>query len=92
MKVGQVFKLKVPMLGNLVGTLGVCYEEYNIGEEGAGSVIFANGNYDGFSPIEQKEYLEYLGFSPKISSYKFSNVLKLSDDFNIGIFDTIFKE
>ena len=91
MKVGQIFKLKVPLLENLVGTMGICYEEYNIGEEGAGSVIFANGNYDGFSPEEQKEFLEYLGKSDVLSAYLFKNVIKLSDDFRSGIFDPILK-
>jgi hypothetical protein len=90
MKVGQIFKLKVPCLDNLVGTIGVCYEEYNIGEEGAGSVIFANGEHDGFSPDEQKSYLEYLGTAPDVESYKFTDVRKLYDDFRNGIFNSVF--
>ena len=86
MKVGTIVKLKIPCLGNPVGTSGVCYEEYDLGEPGAGSVIFENGRYDGFSPEEQENFLDFVGTSTEISNYQFTNVMKLSEDFESGFF------
>lgn len=91
MRVGTVVKLKTGCLSNLEGTIGVCYETYNIGRRGGGSVIFANGNYDGFSPDEQKMFFEEIGFSKLISQYNFISVMHLSDDFDNGVFDHVFK-
>lgn len=93
MKTGTVVKLKVNCLGNKPGTIGVCYEEYNLGEPGAGSVIFENGNYDGFSPDEQKDFFDdYRGFDYDVANYQFTNVIKLSRDFDNRIFDKVFKK
>ena len=86
MKVGTLVKLKTALLGNPAGTIGVCYEEYDLGEGSAGSVIFPNGNYDGFSPQEQEKFLEVIGGHLGCSMYEFTNVMKLSTDFQDGVF------
>jgi len=91
MKVGSIVKLKQAMLGNSAGTIGVCYEEYNL--EGKGlSFIFKNGNYDGFSTEEREAFLEETGFNEKVSTYQFSNVMKLSMDFDSGVFEKALNE
>lgn len=51
MKTGTVVKLKVNCLGNKPGTIGVCYQEYDLGEPGGSQVIFENGEYCGFFSI-----------------------------------------
>ncbi len=89
MKRGAIVKLKIPCLRNEPGTIGVCYEEYNLGEPGAGSVIFPNGQYDGFSPDDQELFLEEVGFNAEISNYNFTNVMQLSRDFDAGVFDRV---
>jgi len=86
MFVGTIVKSAVEVLGNPVGASGVVYEEYNLGEGPAVSVIFENGNYDGFSPKEQDRFLVEVGFSNHASFYQFTNVMKLSEDFRNGIF------
>jgi hypothetical protein len=86
MNIGQVVRLRVDCLGNPKGTFGVCYENYNIGHEGA-SVIFENGNYDGFSKDEQESFLEDAGFDQSVADYQFQNVMKLSQDFDQGVFN-----
>lgn len=100
-KVGTIVKIAVPeMLGNKEGVIGVCYELYpGIGRNGevdgtGGSFIFANGSYDGFSWQDQERYLEEYGITedPDLLSYEFTNVMKLSDDFRNGLFDSVFKE
>lgn len=88
--VGEVVSLKIPCLGNEIGTVGVCYEDYEIGECSGNSFIFENGNYDGFSQGEQKKFLEHIGFCGDVSGYRFKNVMWLSKDFQNGYFDTVF--
>jgi len=87
--VGTIVKLKLEMLGNPEGSLGVAYEEDTLDHKGT-SFIFANGNYDGFDEEEQKMFVEKVGFAD--TQYKFTNVIQLSRDFQDGRFSTIFKE
>lgn len=91
LNVGDIVKLKVDMLGNPEGTQGVVYEVYHLGEDRGVSVIFENGEYDGFSPTEQNEYLERIGHAKTIADYKFVNVIKVSQDFEVGVFDEAFE-
>lgn len=93
LQVGSVVRLRVACLGNPKGTLGVCYEEYVLGGRDGYSIIFENGNYDGFSGEDEacyaeiKRYLEVIGYAPKLSDYQFTNVMRLSMDFEAGEFD-----
>jgi hypothetical protein len=93
MKVGSVVTLKVACLGNPAGTVGVCYEIYSLGRgaslkdpnmDTSASFIFENGNYDGFSAEDIKHFLTHLYDSGLI--YKFTNVMRLSEDFRDGMF------
>lgn len=94
--VGTVVKLKLTCLGNIPGTLGVCFNEYSDGSQ----FIFKNGEYDGFSIIpygeldksELEEFLEVVGFDDELSNYKFKNVMKVSQDFRKGIFKHALKK
>ena len=87
LKVGSRIKLKVPMLGNEAGTIGVVYEHYNLGWGDSFSIIFPNGNYDGFSPDEQKDFLEYVDECLELADYDFFNVIMLTKDFDRGKFN-----
>ena len=92
MKVGTIVRLETYCLNNPPNTLGVCYEVYNIGHIGY-SIIFENGDYDGFDEIELNTFeIETIGFSKEISNYKFTNVMKLSNDFDNGYFNDVFKK
>lgn len=92
LNVGDIVKLEVDMLGNPEGTRGVVYEVYHLNDDHRGvSVIFENGEYDGFSPSEQEDYLERIGHAVTIENYQFINVAKLSLDFHKGIFDEAFE-
>lgn len=97
LNIGDVVTLKIGMLGNKPGTRGVVYEEYpdfdDIGEKGV-SIIFENGNYDGFSFEDQDLFLEkenVINISNEIKNYKFEHVMKLSKDFDNGLWDEIFR-
>lgn len=94
MNIGTIVKLKIDCLGNAIGSIGVVYENYNIGEGNGVSVIFENGEYCGFSEIEQEEFFEEVGFTTdaRIKTYNFTNVIKLSRDFESGLFDPVLKQ
>lgn len=89
-RVGTIVKLKVNILGNSVGAVGVCYDKYEIGNREGQSFIFENGNYDGFSDHEVTRFLEKVGFCEKVSGFIFNNVSALNDAFNLGYFRTAF--
>ena len=88
--IGDLVKCTRAVLGNEEGTPGVVYEMYDIGDGPAVSVIFENGNYDGFSLKEQPLYLDRMGHCIELSDYKFENVMKVSKDFDDGVFEVAF--
>ncbi len=92
MKTGTVVKLKINCLGNNPGTIGVVFEEYDLGEPGGSQVIFENGEHCGFSPSEQEDFFVKIGFDYDIADYRFTNVIQLSRDFENGRFDSVFKK
>lgn len=85
--VGAKFKLRVACLGNSIGTVGICFNEYQdfdyIDQTGV-QVIFPNGEYDGFSVEEQKMFLEYVGHDLNCIGYRFKNVMEVAKDFRNG--------
>jgi len=85
-KVGTVVKLKVYCLRNPAGTLGVCYETYHLGDREGYGFIFENGEYDGFAPDEVADCLAIVGTCESCEDYEFSNVVRLSMDFEGGRF------
>jgi hypothetical protein len=85
-RVGDLFKLKVQCLGNPAGTVGVGFNAYDLGEGPGIQLIFPNGEYDGFSPTEQRDFLEPVGHCDALSAYHFSNVIQVAGDFRAGHF------
>lgn len=83
-KVGVVCQLKVPCLGNDIGTFGVCYDVYELSGRAGYSFIFQNGNYDGFSPDEVKEFLDIVAIDSNVEDYVFTNVIQLTKDWKNG--------
>ena len=92
MHVGTMVKLKVPCLRNEPGTRGVCYDQYQMEKDLGYSVIFENGEYDGFSQDEASEMLEIVGVELALIDYIFTNVMKLTEDFRKGVFDCVLRE
>jgi len=89
MRLGDVVRLKKHCMNAAAGTIGYVYEQYTIGSDHPGvSVIFSNGDYDGFSLEEQETLLEYL-YSSNFW-YLFRNVIQLTKDFREGIFNEYF--
>lgn len=86
-KIGTKVRLKIDCMANDKGTIGVCYETYNLGDGNGASIIFPNGEYDGFSEEEQTYFLEII--ENTTFRYEFTNVMKLSADFNKGVFNEI---
>ena len=96
LKVGDVVTTRLEVLGCKPGTRGVVYEiypDFDIPGKMGASVIFENGEYDGFSIRDQelflnKESVKYIPFF--IREYRFTNVMKLSQDFKNGYWDDVF--
>ena len=95
MKVGSIVQLKFDCLSNPPGALGVVFNNYGTGFQ----AIFENGEYDGFSMvhevggtqvIESEYFLRPMGFCQQLENYKFTNVMRLSDDFKTGEFNSVF--
>ena len=88
--IGDTVVLLREVLGNDAGTKGVVYEEYDLGDGPGASVIFENGNYDGFSVDDQKNFLHHVGHYNPCENYQFTNVMQLSRDFDAGFFNDAF--
>lgn len=97
LEVGDVVTLSTSVLGNKPGTRGVVYdvyEDFDDQTKRGASIIFENGNYDGFSYEDQQimlneEDVKYIPFW--VRDYKFINVMKVSEDFRNGFWDEIFR-
>jgi len=97
LKVGSVVTLALPMLECNPGTRGVVYDiykDFDDPDKRGASIIFENGKYDGFSHDDQKYFLneedvQYIPFY--IIDYHFTNVMKLSQDYEKGYWDEIFR-
>jgi len=93
LQVGHTVKLKISCLGNSAGTIGIVVEAYVLGDRYGYMVLFENGNYDGFSEEDEVDnFLEVFGVCEPLSTYRFTNVMKLTQDFQHGWFDVVLKE
>jgi len=82
--VGAAWRLRRHILGNPAGAIGYVFSEYEA-QGGKGiQLIFPNGAYDGFSPNEQENFLEYVEFRDEFSHYDFRSVMYVSEDFRKG--------
>lgn len=87
MQIGDQVKLTRAMLGNEIDTIGYCYEEYPDFDDptkNGVSIIFENGNFDGFSAWEQMNYLSFVRHIPQYENYIFQNVNQVTNDFRKG--------
>lgn len=92
LSVGSLKRLKIACLGNPAGTVGVCYETYDLGAGPGACFIFPNGEYDGFSEEDRGIFFdEWEGFCHSLSSYQFRHVLDLARDFEAGIFAEVWR-
>jgi hypothetical protein len=91
--VGMLCCVGRAVLGNNAGSLAIVYENYSINHEHHGiSAIFENGLYCGFSEEDaehcQLNPLRPLGY---LEGYRFTNVGRLVQDFNQGLFSVGFQ-
>ncbi len=96
MEIGDVVTLDIPMLGCRPGTRGIVfntYQDFDDESEKGVQIIFENGIYDGFSVTEQNNFLseEHMDTPFFVKRYKFTNVMKVSQDFNDGFWDDFFR-
>jgi hypothetical protein len=73
------------------GERGVCYETYSLGGRPGYSFLFERGGYDGFSPEDVDAFLQVSDrVCPEVSGYRFTNVVRLTRDFEAGRFAAAF--
>ena len=94
-EVGSIVHAGKKVMGADAGSVGVVYERYCLGAEeptGVG-IIFANGDYDGFSRDDLRLCgVTHTGKLDKYAKYyQFESVIKLSEDFNRGVFKYAFE-
>ena len=85
--IGQKVTLKISMLGNPAGAIGFVFDEYQDfdGSSVSGKqIIFANGQYDGFSAEEQELYLDMGEVVPEYSMFRFKHVMQVSQEYHDG--------
>ena len=69
------------------GEYGVCYEVYRLEGRPGYAFIFERGGFDGFSPYDVETFLEVFDLvAPSITSYTFTNVGRLVQDYRAGRF------
>ncbi len=86
MIVGDVVILKVPMLNEVIHAVGVVFND----ELDCVQVIFEKGNYDGYNKDEQELFLKKVGEDPTSRLYDFKNVMRVSRDYDEGLWDHVF--
>lgn len=87
---GTLVTTKVPILGNKIGAVGVCYHVYD--DDSSHIVegyIFENGHHDGFSIKDRNDMLEAVGHT--FVAYNFANVLRLGESYYHREFDEAFR-
>jgi len=89
-RVGDLVTVLRPVLDNPAGSLAVVYEIYNIGKGPSPSLIFQNGQYDGFSARDRELFgVMKVGHDATVAGYHFKNVLQLDADFRAGVFEHV---
>jgi hypothetical protein len=91
--IGLVVTTAKTVISAKAGSLGVVYEHYSFGEHEGISVIFANGDYDGFSCQDTAVFdLTPVRIEKHLADYKFKTVGSLMKDYREGYFKRGFEK
>lgn len=90
--IGNVYILRIPLLNNHRGTLGVCYGIItNARYEKEIAVVFPNGERDTFDGEETGRFLMFCGRSSQLKDYKCGSEKDLERDLQRGLFDHVWE-
>lgn len=87
--VGNIYSLKLPLLNNRRGTLGVCYRTSSTGYGEEMHLVFPNSEWDSFNDAEALKFLTFCGKSPAIMGYSCKEEEKMVRDFSRGVFSHV---
>lgn len=91
--IGMVVTTAKKVLDAPEGSIGVIYEHYEFGNHYGISVIFSNGNYDGFSREDADNFdLFPVRMESPLQQYQFKDVGTLVNDFRKGFFASGFEK
>ena len=85
--IGWKVGLRQACMGNEPGTIGYVYDQYrdfDLPDDLGVCVIFKNGEYCGFSKLEQGIFFDFLNPVQEYADYVFTNVMQLMRDFRLG--------
>lgn len=97
LEVGDVVTVARPCMGNPPGARAVIVEIYDRGENlnetdrRGVTLLFPDGNFDGFSPGDLTLWgVVKVGSVPALASYRFASAGRLAYDFTQGVFANAF--
>lgn len=84
---GKIVSLRVPILKNFVGAIGVCVHD----EQDNCIFLFENGNFATFSAKQQNHLLnDQEQQASSALTYNYVSAIQLTKDFNNGRFNEVF--
>jgi len=90
--VGDVVRVGRPCMGNEAGAAAVVVEVYELERRPGWALLFANGNYDGFSPADLALFeVAHIGRADGLADYHFKNASALHADWRAGRFAAVWR-
>jgi hypothetical protein len=90
--VGDIVVVGKPCMGNPAGARAVVIEEYDLGRGASWTLLFQNGNFDGFPPRDLALFdVSHVGHHPALASYHYTNALRLTADWRNGFFAQVWR-
>lgn len=91
--VGDVVEVGRATLGNPEGARAIVVEVYDLGRRPGYSLLFENGNHDGFAPDELRTFgVVRVEHWPAFADYRFRNAIKLHADWQAGTFAPVWRK
>lgn len=90
--VGDLVVVGRSCMGNPAGARAVVVEQYDLGDGASWSLLFENGNHDGFPPRDL-EIFECVkaGHVSSLADYRFTSALRLYADWRAGVFAEVWR-
>jgi len=90
--VGTIVTVNRPCMDNPAGSKALVYENYRLGKNHRGaSLLFANGDYDGFSEEDMGIFeVNPVGFCESCAGYRVESCSRLEQDLLTGRFSAAF--
>ena len=90
LRIGAIVTVGRPCMGNPAGARALAVDEYDSGDGPAWFLLFPNGDHDGFPLRDLIAFnVQRVGFDASLAGYRFSSVMRLTEDWRSGVFDRV---